>query len=403
MRRFLAAAALALFGGGQAIGQEFVLVAEATLVAAAIDGESALATAGDGLLADIGLVAERSDVFENGLTLAWRGEVRVQRDARSRPSFAGVVGNCNPSAPGCPFVRDGGVRLTPISPATGLAASGRLDDEDVFAVIEGASVSLAGAWGEGVAGLDAGAAARLDARAPTVMKRVSAFSPGLDPTGLVVARARNDVAGPSFKATYMTPRLLGVRLGASFTPEANRRSADFDPRYSGAGLANAELVNVWEGAASFSRRFPQGDIRVRAAVTTIVASGGSRFAEFGDYQSWGAGFEAERGGWTGGVRWLRSDNAWRAGEGDYEAVEVGLVRQGDTWRIGGEASWASDSLGQLEGESWILGGSRKINDNLDIGVAYTNAGAGLPVDFLGGVARQNVHNEGLIIELSVRN
>src|SRR5262249_43945535 len=151
---------------------------------------------------------------------------------------------------------------------------------------EGASVSVSGAWGEGILGLDPGAAARLDARAPTVLQRVSASSPGLDPTGLVITRARNDVTGPSAKITYLSPRWIGFKLGASYTPQADQRGADFDPDFSEAGLARAELENVWEGAASFDHRFRENGLRVRAALTYATATSGSPLTSFGDYEAW---------------------------------------------------------------------------------------------------------------------
>lgn len=378
--------------------------ARASLVGAAIDEETPLAPAADGFLADLGLVVTRSDTFDNGLSLIWRGEVRVQRDAASRPSFAGVVGFCQPSNPACPRIASGSGFLSPVSPATGIAAGGPLQDEDIFASIEGASVTFSGAWGDGEIGLDSGAATRLDARAPTVLERVSAFSSSLDPTGLVTARARNDVTGSSAKATYLSPRWLGLKVGVSWTPEANHQGVDFDPRFRGPGLASAELENVWEGGVSFARQFAEQGLRVRAAVTATRADSGSAFAQFGDYKAWGAGLELEKGNWTGGLRWLSSDNAWSGpGGGDYEAWEFGLVRQGDKWRIGLEAGWSDDDLTRTEGASWLIGASRKINDHVRLGLAWMDAGADLPR--VSGLAfgHQNARNDGLVVELSVGN
>jgi hypothetical protein len=399
MSRTFALAMLALGAAPPALAQEFEIETRATLAAGALDEEDALAPASDGVLGDASFVITRSDVFENGLTLAWRGEVRLQRDADARPAFAGRLGACPPANAACPSAAG----LSPVAPATGLAAAGGPDSEDVFIAPESASVSLSGPWGEGVAGLDAGAAARLDARAPQVLTRVSAFSPGLDPTGLVTTRARNDVTGPSLKATYMTPRLLGFRLGASYTPRANQRGVDFDPDYGGPGLASADLEDVWEGAVSFARRFPQTGVRLRAAVTATQASSGSPLPEFGDYEGWGAGLELEKGAWTGGLRWLSSDNAWAKGSGDYEAIELGVVRQGDRWRLGAEAGWSTDDLNRSEGFSWLVGATRKINDKMDMGLAYVSAGADFP-NVPGGLAsHKNVRNGGLVIELGVRN
>lgn len=409
MRREMTLALLAAGGAlPSAQAQEWTVEARATIAAAAIEDDSELTPAGDGLLADAGLVVARTDVFENGLSLTWRGEARLQRDASSRPAFAGVLGGCDASTPACPRVATPGGFRSPVSPATGLAVGLRPVDKDVFATVESASVALSGAWGEGVFGLDSGAAARLDARPPTVLERVSATSPGLDPTGLVTTRARNDVTGPSAKATYLSPRWLGFRAGASFTPEANLRGADFDPDFSAPGVAGAELESVWEGGLSFARQFAREGVRVRAAVTLTRAKSGAGLVEFGDYEAWGAGLELEQGAWTAGLRWLGSDNAWRdAGvngvDGDYEAWEFGLVRQGETWRIGAELGQSRDDLTGVEGLSWLVGASRQIGESLRLGAAWTSAEADLAVSVGSANGHRNASNGGFVVELTVGN
>ena len=411
MRRAITLAAL---GAGTAFGAALPAFAqsgdgewkadfEVTAAGGAIEDETPLAPSAPSMLGSATVTVTRSDTFENGLTLGWRGEVRLERDAPSRRGFAGVLGGCPASDVACPRVADGSGFLSPVSPATGLAASGAVRDDGAFTSIEAASVSLEGPWGEGVFGLDSGVAARLDARAPTVLRKVSAFSPGLDPTGLGVTRARNDVTGSSLKATYMTPRWLGLRAGASYTPEADRLSADFDPDFGGAGLGKAGLENVWEGAVSFARQFAEQDLRVRAAVTYSQADAKGGLAAFGGYEAWGAGLELEHAGWTGGVRWLSSNNAWESGNGDYEAWEAGLVHQAGEWRFGIEGGWAEDRLNQVEGSSWLVGASRRITDNIEVGAAWTSADADIPVLLSPSVSHINASNDGLVLELTVRN
>jgi hypothetical protein len=348
-------------------------------------------------------VAARSDTLENGLVLTWRVEGRFERDAASRPSFAGALGACPAANPRCPQATAGAGFVSPVSPVTGLAAGGAPVETEGFATLEGASVSLFGPWGEGIIGLDPGVAARLDARAPVVLQRASAFTPGLDPTGLVTSRARNDATGSSFKASYRSPRWIGFQLGASYAPKADHRTADFDPDFGGAGLGHAELEDVWEGAASFARQFADQGFRLRAAITYTSASSASTLAEFGDYAAWGAGMELERGAWTGGIRWLSSNNAWEAGTGDYEAWEAGLVRESGEWRVGIEGGWSKDQLTRTKGVSWLVGASRRINDNVDLGVAWASAEADLPVLIGPSPSHTNAGNDGLLVELTVRN
>ncbi len=386
-----------------ASAQEWEVDAQLTVLGSAVNDETPLAPAGEGLLASGSLVLTHESTFENGLVLTWRAAGRLERDASSRPAFAGRLGNCPPANPLCPRAVQGAVLVSPVSPVTGLASAGGPEDVDAFATLEGASASLFGPWGEAVLGLDSGVAARLDARAPTVLRRASAFTSGLDPTGLVTTRARNDVTGSSLKLAYMSPRWIGLQLGVSYAPNADHRTADFDPDVGGAGLGGAELENVWEAAAMFGRQFPRRGFRLRTAVTYTGATSGSAVAGFGDYEAWGAGLELERGAWTAGARWLSSNNAWHSGDGDYEAWEVGLVRQAGDWRIGIEGGWAEDRLTGTEGASWLVGASRKISDNLDLGLAWGSAEADLPVLIGLSRSRTNASNGGLMIELTLRN
>ncbi len=397
MSRTFGLAALVLGAAPAALAQETEVSARLSLAASAMDEDSVFAPAADGVLGDAAVVITRTDTLDSGLRLIWRGEARIQRDAPSRPRFAGAFGICDPADPGCPSL--GG--LSPVSPATGVAAGGTPHDDNIAAALEGASLSVIGPWGEGVFGLDTGVAARLDARAPQVLDSVSAFSPALDPTGLGLVRARNDVTGASAKASYMSPRLLGLRLGASYTPETHQRGVDFDPRPRGPGLAAAEFEDVWEGAVSFARRMPQSGVRVRAAVTATFAGTDSPYGGFGNYEAWGAGLEVENGAWTGGVRWLGADNAMPDGSG-YQAWELGLVRQGDKWRFGLEAGWAEDDLNRTEGTTLLAGVQRRFGDNLAIGAAWTAANGEFPA-FAAPGGHINVRNEGLVVELSVRN
>lgn len=403
MRRPISVAALALGVAAPAFAQEgdgeWAFTTEAVIVASAVESGHPLAPEGTSVMASGLLGVSRSDTFDNGLTLSWDAALRVDRDAPSRPAFAAAFGACPAGNPACPSV--GG--LSPVAASTGLSVGGVPLDEEGFIAIETAAVTLAGPWGDGVIGYDAGAAVRLDARAPTVLQRVSAFSPGLDPTGLSVVRARNDVTGSSAKASYLSPRWLGLRLGVSYTPDANQRTADFDPDFDGTGLAPPRLEDVMEGAVSFARQFAEQDLRVRAAVTYTSAASAAGQAELGDYEAWGAGLELEHDGWTGGARWLSSNNAWQSGDGDYEAWEVGLVREVDDWRFGVEAGWAEDRLLQLEGATWLVGVSRNLTENLRLGVAWTSAEADIPVPVGLSTGHINASNDGLLVEFGVRN
>lgn len=375
--------------------QDWSFEAEATLAAGATDESSPAGGHPPGASAVLGSIllgAAYETALDSGLSIEWRGRARLDYDGE-RPGFAGVLADC--SAEPCAAV------VFPISPATGFAAGGQIETDEVRATLEVASLTLAGPLGEGVIGFDAGAAALLDARAPQVLNRVSAFSPGLDPTGLALTRARNDFTGSSAKLTYLSPRWLGFRVGASFTPRADLEGADFDPRPKIAGAIGADLEKVWEGALSFARTFRQSGVRLRAALTASTAESNSPLAGFGDLQAVGAGVEIEKGAWTGGIRWLDSDNGWRQGEGDYRAIEAGLVRQTGKWRIGAEIGWAEDKLLVADGVSWLVGAKRTISEQFEAGVAYLQSDDTLSSSTL-GFRHINARNGALIVELTVR-
>ncbi len=355
----------------------------------------------DGFAGEAVMTASREAVLDNGLALEWRGEVRISRDAPGRRSFSGVFGDCSAGLAGCPAVGSGVALVSPVSPATGLSVGGVGASEGVAVFVEGASLSASGPWGEGVFGLDSGVAARLDARAPQVLDAVSAYSSSLDPVGLGVVRARNDVTGSSLKASYMSPRWLGLRLGVSYAPEANLFGADFDPTFDVPGAANADLENVIEGALSFSRRFRSNGVLVRAALTGTSAESGSSLAGFDDYSAVGAGLELEKGSWTGGFRWLSSNNAAFGDDARYQAWEVGLVRESGNWRFGLEAGFAEDGQLGLDGQSWLVGAQRSIGENVSLGLAYMDVRDKFPVNS-GTYERHKIAQDGILLELSVR-
>lgn len=378
-----------------AVGQEVELTARASVATAILDESGAGDIAHLAPLADVFLGAVRTDTLDSGLQLVWRGEVRLQADAPGRRAFAGDGLDCTRRQTGCPSIFGAPTVLPPVSPATGMGRSAA--EDEVFAAVDAVSLTVSGAWGEGVVGLDTGAAARLDARAPRVLDAVSVLSPALDPTARSVIRARNDVTGPSFKGSYLSPRWLGLRAGVSYTPEANLEGADFDPRPD-TRLAQARLEEVWEGGLSFDRRFRSADLRVRAALTGVIATSGSAAGGFGDYEAWGGGLELERSGWTGGVRYLSSNNAQPTGRGDYEAVEAGLVREAGEWRFGLEAGWARDDLQGVEGRSWMISGRRALGEHFALGLGWAES----DVDSSGFTGFYNSRARGLVLEASVR-
>jgi hypothetical protein len=77
------------------------------------------------------------------------------------------------------------------------------------------------------------------------------------------------------------------------------------------------------------------------------------------------------------------------------------VRQGETWRVGAEFGQSQDDLTGLEGSSWLVGASRRIDESLAVGLAWTSADIDRPVSLAAPVGHEKARNEGLVVELSV--
>jgi hypothetical protein len=346
----LAAAAIATPSVG---AQEWRADATATVVMTALNGSGEIVSAP--LLADTSLFLAGETVLDNGVTVTLDLEARLRFD---RP------------------------RADTLSPGPQTA------DPRIAAAVEIASIALAGPLGEARIGFDTGAASRLDARPPRVLNQVFAASSGLDPTGLGVAQSRNDASGTSFKATALSPRWLGVRLGASYTPAANRPGVD----YVSAPLrpGGPPVREIAEAALSVQRRL-NGGPDIRAAITALSAEVGPGERA----QSLGVGLEADTGKWSGGARW-RSANPAAAGA-RASALEASLVRRwGEGWSAGLE--YAETTGGGPRARSGLIALRRSLPSGVDLGVGLLTSRA-RPSS---AAAAPSPRAYGIVLEASVR-
>ena len=383
MRNRLLAVAVCAGLPWSALAQELELDAELNIVGAALSDDEI--NVSDEFLLDTMLGVHGDHVFENGVLIGARLEGRFQQNNSTRPAFAGNFD-----------AQDTGTVVFERTPSAGFARSSSLLDDGNVAALEQAFVYVSGGWGEVSLGKDVGVAARLDARPPKVQQTVSAFSPSLDPTGLAFVRARNDPTGNSIKVSYLSPRWIGFRLGASFSPQAEPDGVNFDPNESSGVDATANLEDVVEAAISFDRKFGKADIRLRTALT--YTRGESASVQFFSqaYEAVGAGLEIERGDWRGGVRFLSSNNA--VSSGDYDALEIGITKELGPWTIGAEYGHAEDGLLRLEGQSVSLNFRREISDFLGLGISYVSN----DLDFVSDISQEVGAVDGFIMELSVR-
>jgi hypothetical protein len=317
---------------------------EAAAVAATDSDESFLYTLRGAFAANL--------ILDNGAEVGLRTSGGIDRDNPARPAFVGILGPAQPLA-------------TPPGAFSGLSRGPAPYDAGFRGRVETAYIYIEGGYGELRAGLDEGVAARFFEGAPTLFRQAALVNPTLDPYGLVIARTDHDLTGPSVKVSYASPRILGLRAGASFTPEANTGGLDRDP------TRGPDIENATEVALNLSRRLPRSGVRLRAAAgwSEADASNTALPGVYETVETWSAGGSVEFSSLALGASWLDSSNGLAGPGGDYTALSTGLrmtfgkVDAGLEWvdaeerGIGAESETIGLSLGRNFGDKVrIVGG-----------------------------------------------
>jgi hypothetical protein len=233
--------------------------------------------------------------------------------------------------------------------------------EDLALGHDRAFVFVRGGWGEAILGEDDGVADRLGERAPDLFEHAQKGSPDLDPFGVVGLRVANDFSNSAQKLSLTTPRLVGVMLGASFTPKAEN-GAEY------VVLPGREtLRDITEVVASFSHKFVsradrsagEGGIRVSASYSYLQSD-----IEAGALQSHCAGVRLDADAWSVGAaaRWGEADQLALAGLGKSEsdAWEVGATHALGAWTLGASYGQGTDDIAQLDATSWRISAARDL-------------------------------------------
>lgn len=328
-------------------------------------------------------------VFQNGIEAGFRGSAGMQYDHPGRAGFSGVFGPAQPVT-------------GPAGAYSGLARGPVAEDIGARGAIETAYLYVEGGYGEARAGLDQGAAARFFEGAPALLRHAALANPALDPSGRLLARTNHDLTGPSFKVSYATPRILGVRAGASFAPEADRRGLDRDPARDIGGSPGPRIENATELAVNLSRRLPRSGVRLRAAAAWSEAD--VAFIAPGIYDSvetWSAGGSAEFSSFALGASWLGSNNGFAGGGGDYSALSLAARLTLGKVEAGLEYAHAEDDGIGAESEAFGITFARKINPSLrlaggwqSLDTRYTRNPPPLPL-------RMSERSDGVVIEITL--
>ena len=340
---------------------EYEFDAELTVVGAVSDEDSA-PTDTENLMGELSASGSASRVLENGVEVTGNITLRVQSDHPSRPGFAGSVLTCPPTISNCPSLQGNGVRGA-FSRLSNLPFT---DDVGPRGSIERAYIEIDGGWGALTLGKDAGVGARFYEGGPSVFALARGNDPILDPTGMNAIRLRNDISSSAAKVSYVTPRILGVRGGVSYTPDASVRTLDLDTQLTAAGLLEPELDDAMEIGLQAYHFFRSADLRVRGSLTWSQANSASPF--YDDTQTTSFGFEIEkRDVYRVGASTLTSSNG---GNGDYDSLQAGGEFYVGEWRLGANAARAEDDTIQYVMSSITVGASHEINDHVDMTIGY---------------------------------
>ena len=337
-------------------------------------------------LYELSFKARAEKTLDNGAEIGARATLRIQRDHPMRAGFSGQLDDGS----GLPATRGA---------FSGLASGGAAKDIGARGSLETAFIYIEGGYGEVTLGRDLGVAARFHEGAPDVFTHARAADGYLDPSGLNIVRTRNDLTGPAAKISYTSPRILGVRAGVSYTPDANVRGLDRDPARAASGVVRPALKNAVEVGVQASRRLTEAKVRLRGSLTYARAEVDNPFvgAGFQAVQTSSIGAEAEWETFSIGASALSSNNGID-GSGDYSAWSIGVKTAafGADWSANyGEAS--DDGAG-LEGENWAIGASREMSQNLRISAGWQSESLQI-LQFTS--ASQNLNADGAVVEITL--
>lgn len=285
-------------------------------------------------------------VLDNGAEIGFSAGAEFLRDHPARPDFSGLL---PPGPPGGGAQPPGAFSRLARGPAAE-GSSPRFELDHAYIYIEGG-------YGELRLGSDDGIGVRFFEGGPALFTAAGLVNPDLDPTGRLIARTQNDPTGPAPKLSYASPRILGLRAGASYTPEASLESFEDALEDALPGGIVPELENAVELALNLSRRLPQSGLRLRAALSWSRADVAYSLQPglYGAVETWSAGGSVEQGPWRAGASWLSSDNGIAAGSGDYTAWSLSTARNLGRFDLVAEYAEAEDDFARLESRAWQAG------------------------------------------------
>jgi len=329
------------------------------------------------ILGEISVTGLSEKVLDNGVRLRARGALRLQADHPSRPGGIGGFGT---------------LAAAPVGAFSGLSAGAPIDSNDIRTRLETAYLQVDGGYGELRVGKDLGVGARFHEGTRSALSHARLDSILLDPTGLSAVRTRHDLTGPSLKVSYASPRILGLRGGVSYTPEADADGLDRRPEAGTGGIA-PETENAIELALNGTRRLRESGWRfdVGLAWSSADVSARGLAVPYDQVETWSAGTRIERDDWTFGASWLESDNGLPRGA--YNAWSAGLHRNAYDTDFSVEFGEARDDGAQLDAQSWRIGAARDFGPSTRLAIGY--------LDDRTETINQNWSSQGVVVEITL--
>lgn len=362
-------------------GVETRLAAEAAIAAASDAGQAVYA---------LRLEAGANLVLESGLEIGVAGVLGVQEDDPLRHGFSADLG---PDT--------GGASLRGAFSGLGRGAAGATAGPR--GEVEAAYMYVLGGYGEARLGRDQGIAARFHEGGPSLFRRAGLDNPAIDPTGQAFIRTDHDLTGPAVKLSYATPRLLGLRAGVSFTPEADVRGLDRDPARTVAGIVAPQVTDAFEGALNLSRRLPQSGVRLRAglAFSRADAAAAAQPGAFSPVETWSGGGSVGFETLTIGASALRSNNGAAGIPGDYEAWTVSAVKAFPAFEAGLAFGGADDDLAGLRSQAWSIGAAKTLIEGVRVAAEWRDQDTRVARLPAGALQAPENEAQGVVIEITL--
>ncbi len=348
------------------------------LLAPGFDGGAREADA-ETLLYEVSLGGSAERILQSGARIGAAAALRVQRDHPERPGFAGALTE--------------GAGL-PTGAFSGLGSEEK-PDVGPRGALETAYLYFRNGYGEWVVGRDLGIAARVHTGNVSVFTHANSTQSRLDPSGIALARTRHDLTGPSAKVSYSSARILGVRAGASYTPQTEGRGLDR------AVERGPELSHAVEFGLDATRQLRQSDLKLSAGLAWSTAEIDDSSGEFHKdrVETWSAGAEVASNRVRFGVSWIDSDEGTQAG--DYTAWSAQTAVVFGDWTMSLERSDAEADLTALSGKGFSFGVARDFGDRLRVAAGYQHQELSVPRRAAFASTEVPNDRDGIVVEITL--